>query len=91
MMTPTQPITRDLRRRPKTLLAVAGVGVVCVMGMVTAAFGANQAVDRSITIVNADPTSTAAGPTATTFTAPTAAPTLKSPAFVGGDWPGFGH
>jgi hypothetical protein len=90
-MTPTQPMARDLRRRPKMLLAVAGVGAVCVMGIVTAALGVTQAVDRSITIVNADPTSTAAGPSATTSTAPAVAPTLKAPPFVGGGWPGFGH
>ena len=88
-MNSAQRIARDLRMRLKTVLAVAGVAVLCVMGVLTAGLGATNAVDRTITIVNAD--TTTSGPSVTTSTAPVAAPSLKAPAFAGGDWPGFSH
>jgi hypothetical protein len=75
-------------RRLKIISGVAGVGVVGAMSVLTVVFGAVDDSKTGNAVVIAD--TTTQGVPATSVTVPSAAPTLKSSSFAGGDWAGMG-
>jgi len=77
-------ITKQL----KMALAATGIGVACVMAALTVAVSATS--PRHGSVATADPLTNGQSTPATPPTVPSATPSLQSPAYVGGDWPGMG-